>query len=115
MSAGTSLDRKLFRLQRLSAVVLAVCMVVHLVTMIIAVQGGLTAAEILARTRDNALWLAFYLTFVAMVTLHVPIGLRNILREFTGWSSSAVNLLSLLSGLLLLALGLRAAWAVFLA
>ncbi|MFZ9724055.1 MAG: succinate dehydrogenase [Burkholderiaceae bacterium] len=116
MTPGTStLDRRLFRLQRLSAMALAVCLVVHLVTMILAVQGGLTAAEILERTRDNSVWLSFYLAFVLMVTLHVPIGLRNILREFTGWSASTVNLAGLLAGFVLLALGLRAAWAVFLA
>ena len=116
MTPGTStLDRRLFRLQRLSAMALAVCLVVHLATMILAVQGGLTAAEILERTRDNSVWLSFYLAFVLMVTLHVPIGLRNILREFTGWSASRVNLVGLLAGFVLLALGLRAAWAVFLA
>ncbi|MGA1604593.1 MAG: succinate dehydrogenase [Burkholderiaceae bacterium] len=116
MTSGVStLDRRLFRLQRLSAMALAVCLVVHLVTMIFAVQGGLTAAEILDRTRDNSVWLSFYLAFVLMVTLHVPIGLRNILREFTGWSASTVNLAGLLAGFVLLALGLRAAWAVFLA
>ena len=116
MMPGTpTLERRLFRLQRLSAMVLAVCLVVHLITMILAVQGGLTAAEILARTRDNTAWLAFYLAFVLMVTLHVPIGLRNILRELTDWPTSRVNLASLLAGFVLLTFGLRAAWAVFLA
>ena len=37
--------------QRASAAVLALCVVVHLVTMIVAVRGGLTAAEILGRYR----------------------------------------------------------------
>jgi fumarate reductase subunit C len=46
--------------QRASAAVLAICVVVHLATIIYAVQGGLTAGEILSRTRGNAGWFAFY-------------------------------------------------------
>ena len=38
--------------QRISAAVLAVCVVVHLVTIIYAVRNGLSAAEILDRTRE---------------------------------------------------------------
>jgi fumarate reductase subunit C len=49
----------LWLLQRASAMVLAVCVVVHLCTIIYAVQGGLTAAEILGRTRGSVCWLAF--------------------------------------------------------
>ena len=39
----------LWMLQRASAVVLALCVFVHLATIIYAVQGGLSAAEILGR------------------------------------------------------------------
>ena len=53
--------------QRASAAVLALCVVVHLATMIYAVRGGLTAAEILGRTRGNAAWFAFYSLFVLAV------------------------------------------------
>ena len=50
--------------QRASAAVLALCVFVHLGTMIYAVRGGLSAAEILARTRGSFAWLAFYSAFV---------------------------------------------------
>ena len=40
--------------QRISAMVLALCVVVHLAVMIYAVRGGLSGAEILARTRGSA-------------------------------------------------------------
>jgi fumarate reductase subunit D len=50
--------------------VLAVCVLVHLATIIYAVQGGLTAAEILGRTRGNHAWLAFYTVFVLAVSVH---------------------------------------------
>ena len=42
--------------QRVSAMVLAACVMVHLVTIIYAVRGGLSAAEILARTRGSIAW-----------------------------------------------------------
>src|SRR5574341_1374263 len=44
----------LWAAQRASAAVLALCVAVHLATIVYAVQGGLTGAEILARTRGNA-------------------------------------------------------------
>ncbi|MBM3573407.1 MAG: succinate dehydrogenase, partial [Alphaproteobacteria bacterium] len=71
--------------QRGSAAVLALCVAVHLATVICAVQGGLSAAEILSRTRGSVGWLAFYVVFVLAVAVHAPIGLRAILREATGW------------------------------
>jgi fumarate reductase subunit C len=45
--------------QRASAAVLGVCVLVHLVTMIYAVRGGLTAGEILSRTQGSVAWLVF--------------------------------------------------------
>ena len=75
----------LWVLQRASAAVLAACVVVHLATIIYAVQGGLSAPEILGRTRGHAGWFAFYSLFVLAVTVHVPIGLRAVLGEWLGW------------------------------
>jgi fumarate reductase subunit C len=50
--------------QRASAVVLALCVAVHLATIIYATRGGISAAEILGRTRGNTGWFAFYSLFV---------------------------------------------------
>ncbi len=99
--------------QRASAAVLAVCVLVHLLLMIYAVRGGLSAAEILGRTRGNAGWLVFYGVFVAAIAVHGPIGLRNILAETFGWRGTGLNLLVLLGGLALAVWGGRAVWAVF--
>ncbi len=99
--------------QRASAAVLAVCVVVHLLLMIYAVRGGLSAAEILGRTRGSAGWLAFYGVFVTAVAVHGPIGLRNILTETLGWRGTRLNLLVLVTGLTLLGWGGRAVWAVY--
>lgn len=103
----------LWAAQRISAAALALFVVVHLITMIYAVQGGLTAEEILARTRGNLVWLLFYGSFVVAVAIHAPIGLRNIAIEHLGWRGPSLTAVMALVGLLLLILGFRAAWGVF--
>jgi fumarate reductase subunit C len=105
----------LFLAQRASAGVLALAVIVHLATIIYAVQGGLTAAEVLGRTRGNGWFLAFYALFVLAVAVHVPIGLRNILREWTRLRGVAADLTAGAFAVLLLWLGMRAVVAVYLA
>ncbi len=107
------LQARLWYWQRISAMVLALCVVVHLATIVYAVRGGLSAAEILARTQGNWLFAAFYLVFVVAVALHAPIGLTRILEEWLGWKGRPSAALAAIFGLLLLVLGLRSVWAVF--
>jgi len=55
-------DRREIRLwvaQRATAVVLALCVAVHLITLVYAVRGGLSAADILGRTRGSIAWGSF--------------------------------------------------------
>ena len=92
--------------------VLAMCVLVHLVTLIYAVRGGLSAAEILARTRGDWLWGAFYALFVVAVSVHAPIGLRTILNEWLAWRGRALDAAVLAIAVVLALLGLRAVWAV---
>ena len=98
--------------QRASAAVLALCVVVHLVTMIVAVRGGLTAAEILGRTRGSVAWMLFYGSFVVAVAIHAPIGLRTVLAEMHGGHGRGIDVAMLAFALVLLALGWRAVAAV---
>jgi fumarate reductase subunit C len=99
--------------QRASAAVLAVCVVVHLCTIIYAVQGGLTAAEILGRTRGNAGWLAFYTVFVLAVAVHAPIGLRAICIEWLRWRGASRDVFLLAFSAILAWTGMRAALGLF--
>lgn len=99
--------------QRISAMVLALCVVVHLVTIIYAVRNGLSAAEILGRTRGNFAWAGFYVLFVAAVAVHAPIGMRNILSETLGWRGRSLEIMVVTMGLLLALWGWRAVYAVF--
>lgn len=105
----------LFVAQRLSAIVVAAAVVVHLGTILYAGRGGLTAADILSRTHGNVGFLLFYGLFVIAVAVHAPIGLRNTLREWTRWHGRSLDLALALFALLLLALGFRAVYAVFVA
>ena len=97
--------------QRASAMVLALCVVVHLVTIIYAVRNGLSAGEILGRTRGSFMWGGFYALFVAAVAVHAPIGVRNILAE-VGWRGRGVDMVMFVLALTLAMWGFRAVWAV---
>ena len=97
--------------QRISAMVLALCVIVHLATIIYAVRSGLSAAEILGRTRGSVAWGGFYALFVMAVAVHAPIGVRNICAEF-GWRGRGVDTLMFVLALTLVMWGLRAVWAV---
>ncbi len=105
-------ETRLWLAQRASAAVLALCVAVHLLTMIVAVRGGLTAAEMLGRTRGSMAWAAFYGLFVLAVSIHAPIGLRTVASEWLGWRGRAADLACMIVGVALLALGARAILAV---
>jgi fumarate reductase subunit C len=104
---------KLWLAQRITAMILAVCVVVHLATVIYAVQGGLTAAEILGRTRGNVGWLVFYSVFVFAAAIHAPIGMRPVLGEWLKWRGASRELFLILFSTALLIAGMRAVLAVF--
>ena len=106
-------ETRLWIAQRASAAVLALCVVVHLVVIIYAMRGGLSAAEILGRTRGNFGWAAFYTVFVLAAAVHAPIGLRTILMEWGGSRGQSLAVAAALFAVALAVLGLRAVWAVF--
>ena len=111
---STRAQVRLWVAQRVTAAILAVCVFVHLVTIIYAVQGGLTAAEILGRTRGSPAIAGFYALFVVAAAIHGGIGLRTIAAEWlrlgraSTWVAAGI-------ALALLVLGLRAVAAVSLA
>ena len=106
------MERRLFLLQRLTAMLLAPLVLVHLGVVLWAIRDGLTAVEILGRTQGSVGWALFYGLFVIAAAVHAPIGLRNVLVEWTPISRRATDLGSIAFGVLLIVLGLRAVWAV---
>lgn len=103
----------LFLAQRASAFLLAAAVGIHLATILYAVRGGLTAAEILGRTHGNAVFLVFYGLFVLAIAIHAPIGLRSVLREWTRWRGRSLDVALVVFAFALLALGMRAVLALY--
>ena len=103
----------LWLVQRVTAMILAVAVLVHLVTIIGAVRGGLSAAEILGRTRGHGAWFAFYIVFALSAGLHGAIGLRNIAAETIGLRGRGADLAWLGVGLVTAGFGIRAAYGLF--
>ncbi|HEX7606448.1 MAG TPA: hypothetical protein VF348_07045 [Usitatibacter sp.] len=107
-------EARLWVVQRASAALLAFCVAVHLVTIVYAVRGGLSAAEVLSRTRGNLAWMAFYALFVVAAAAHGSIGLRTVAMEWLGWKKSTADLLMWFAASSLAALGAQAVYAVVL-
>ena len=105
-------DRHLFIMQRVSAILLAPMVIIHLVLILYAVREGLTAAEILGRTKGSLWWAGFYGFFVGAAAVHAPIGLRNVLKEWTSLPHSVIDWAMIIFGSFLFLFGMRAVAAV---
>ena len=80
MSQGV-LQAKLWYAQRISAMILGICVAIHLLIIFYAIRGGISAQEILGRTQGNLSFALFYEIFVLACFVHAPIGVANILQE----------------------------------
>jgi fumarate reductase subunit C len=105
---------RLYVWQRMTAALMVPLIVVHLIVIIYATNRGLSAAEILGRTRGSVVWGLYYGTFVVAAAVHGAIGVRGVAREWLGWREKALDRLMWIFGALLLILGLRAVAAVVL-
>ena len=101
-----------FVIQRASAALLAPLVLAHLVLIVVASNQGLSAAEILERTRGSLGWAAFYGVFVIAAAAHGATGLQVVLREWTALADKRAGQLAWAAFALLLVLGLRAVYAV---
>lgn len=107
------LATRLWVWQRISAGVLGLFVIVHLFTIIHAIQGGISASEILGRTQGNEAWLLFYGSFVVASAIHAPIGMRNVFAEMLGWRGRSLDWAMAAFAVVLLVLGARATWGVY--
>ena len=105
---------RLYVWQRMTAALMVPLIIVHLIVIIYATNRGLSAAEILGRTRGSVVWGLYYGTFVVAAAIHGAIGVRGVAREWLGWREWALDRLMWIFGALLLVLGLRAVAAVVL-
>lgn len=103
-----------YLLQRGTAALMVPLVLIHLVVIVMAVQGGLSAAEILARTRGSIAWGSFYGLFVLAASIHAGIGVQTVVREWAGLSRRGAAIAGHALMLALLVLGARAVYAVVL-
>ena len=105
---------RLYVWQRATAALMAPLVLIHIAVIFYATHQGMSAADILSRTHGSLVWAAFYCLFVAAVSIHASIGVRNILTEWSPLNDRQAGLFAVLFGLLLAALGARAVYAVVL-
>ena len=105
---SSRIEIKLWLIHRLSAMALGVFVVVHLGGMIIAIQGGVSAHEILGRTSGNYALGIFYSLFTIAAATHGSIGIRTVMREVVGWQGTSANFVVVAFFLFLSAMGVSA-------
>ena len=106
---------RLYVWQRGTAALLAPLVLVHLAVIFYATRQGLTASDILGRTRGSLAWGLYYGVFVAAAAIHAAIGIRNILVEWASLRDRAAGFLASAFGVVLAVLGARAVYAVVVA
>jgi fumarate reductase subunit C len=99
---------RLYILQRLTALVMAPLVLIHLATIVYATFQGLSAEAILGRTQGSVLWAGFYGLFVVAAAIHGTIGLRTVLAETLDWRLAGLDVLMVCFFLFVLGVGLRA-------
>ena len=105
---------RLYVWQRATAALMAPLVMAHIAVIFYATRHGMSAADILGRTRGSIAWAAFYGFFVLAVSIHASIGVRNVLSEWTPLNERRVDACAVFFGLVLAVLGLRAVAAVVL-
>ena len=105
---------RLYLWQRLTAAVMAPLVLVHVIVIFYAARQGMSAADILARTRGSVAWASFYGLFVVAVAVHAGIGIRNVLTEWSPLEDRPAAILASAFAVLLLILGARAVAAMVL-
>jgi fumarate reductase subunit C len=105
---------RLYIWQRATAAIMAPLVLVHIAVIFYATRQGMSASDVLERTRGSIVWAAFYGLFVIAVSIHASIGVRNVLHEWLPLNERRAGLCAILFGLLVAVLGIRAVAAVVL-
>ena len=105
---------RLYILQRVTAMIMAPLVLAHLFVIFYATSRGLSAADILGRTRGSVGWGLYYGVFVAAAAVHAAIGVRTVAVEWGRFAKRGADMVMWSVGGALLVLGLRAVAAVVL-
>jgi len=105
---------RLYVWQRATAALMVPFVLVHISVIFYATRQQMTAADILSRTHGSAMWASFYGAFVAAVSIHASIGVRNILAEWSPLTDRTAGWCAVLLGIVLALLGFHAVVALVL-
>jgi fumarate reductase subunit C len=103
---------RLYVLQRATAALMAPLVLIHIAIIFYATRQGLTAADILSRTHGSVVWASYYSLFVAAVSIHAAIGVRNVLTEWSPLNDRDAGWCAVLLGIALALLGFHAVVAL---
>jgi fumarate reductase subunit C len=108
----TLMNVRLYILQRATAVLMVPLILAHIAIIFYATRRGLSAADILSRTRGSIAWAAYYGLFVVAAAVHAGIGVRTVAIEWGGLRARSADAVMWGAGLALHVLGARAVIAV---
>jgi fumarate reductase subunit C len=106
---------RLYVLQRATATLMVPLVLVHIAVIFYATRQQMTAADILSRTHSSVAWASYYALFVAAVSIHASIGVRNVLAEWSRLTERRAGQIAIVFGVVLAFLGAHAIFALVVA
>jgi len=106
---------RLYVWQRATAALMAPLVLIHIAVIFYATRQQMTAADILSRTHGSVVWASYYALFVAAVSIHASIGVRNVLAELSPLTERRAGRIAIVFGALLALLGAHAIFALVVA
>jgi fumarate reductase subunit C len=103
---------RLYVWQRATAALMVPLVLIHIAVIFYATRQQMTAADILSRTHDSAVWASYYSLFVAAASIHASIGVRNVLTEWSPLDDRTAGWCAMLFGIVLVLLGFHAVIAL---
>jgi fumarate reductase subunit C len=103
---------RLYVWQRSTAALMAPLVMIHIAVIFYATRQGMTAADILSRTHHSAVWASYYTIFIAAVSIHAAIGIRNILTDWVPLTDRGAGWCATIVGVVLALLGFHAVVAL---
>jgi fumarate reductase subunit C len=106
---------RLYVWQRTTAALMVPLVVIHIAVIFYATRQQMTAADILSRTHASVVWASYYALFVAAVSIHASIGVRNVLAEWSPLTERRAGQIAIVFGVLLALLSAHAIFALVIA
>jgi fumarate reductase subunit C len=106
---------RLYVLQRATAALMVPLVLIHIGVIFYATHQQMTAADILSRTHGSVVWASYYALFVAAVSIHASIGVRNVLAEWSTLTERRAGQIAIVFGVVLAFLGTHAIFALVVA